>query len=106
MDQQAEFAAQVIAADPQRHDAVDLLVREKRVLVNLQLVTRTLFPAATTGTAPSVLAQGGFDTYLDRALFTAAGQRLLGRAARVEREPVTSAGGLLEEVLTSLPLQR
>lgn len=38
--------------------------------INLQLFTRTLLPAPTNGVAPSVLAQGGFNTYLDRNLFT------------------------------------
>lgn len=38
--------------------------------VNLQLFTRTLQPAVSVTTAPTELAQGGFNTQLDRSLFT------------------------------------
>lgn len=71
----------------------------ERLAVLAPLATRLL----TDGDASVADAVTGEDRHLDRALFTAAGQRLLGRAARVEREPVTSAGGLLEAANSGPP---
>lgn len=68
-----------------------------RLAVLAPLTTRMLVAGRSSGGTATTVADAvtGAERNLDRKLFTAAGLRLLGRSARLDREPVASAAGLL-----------
>lgn len=59
-----------VSNDVAYHLSVGFRAGDQPDQVNLQLYTHTLQPAASTGAAPTAVAQGAFDCQLDRSLFT------------------------------------